>query len=151
MKIEVYIYIYILFVEITYIIHFFINLNTNGSIVEWSDHLTLRLWSVAVLNLVFLLINHYDPMWETQGMTRALKASFASKQATGYWVFWCWACYCIVMPRIGLLVRLATLLILPQLIYLIFFPYLPIRPYTQKGVSLPSAKNSKKKRKETIN
>ena len=74
MKIEVYIYIYILFVEITYIIHFFINLNTNGSTVEWSDYLTLRLWSVAVLKLVFLLISHYDPTWETLGMTRALKA-----------------------------------------------------------------------------
>ena len=50
-----------------------------------------------------------------------------------------------------LVFTLAALLILPQISYLIFFPYLPIRPYTQKGASLPSAKNSEKKRKETIN
>ena len=87
-------------------------------------------------------------MWETQGMTRALKASFASKQATGYWVFWCWACYCIVMPRIGLLVRLATLLILPQLIYLIFFPYIPIRPIHRKVSACHLQKIPRKKEKK---
>ena len=91
---------------------------------------------------------------------KGFKSPFASKQATGYWAFWCWACYCIVMPRIGLpfskerrersglLLRLAALLILPQLIYLIFFPYIPIRPIHRKVSACHLQKIPRKKEKK---
>ena len=145
MKIEIYIYIYILFVEITYIIHFFINLNTSR--VVWPSYLEAMVCCCFKTHFPF-----NQSLWSCVGNTRDDK-SFKSliRLKAGNWLLGLLVLGLQFMPRIGLLVRLAALLILPQLIYLIFFPYLPIRPYTQKGVSLPSAKNSKKKRKETIN